>query len=412
MTMDLYDTIIIGSGPAGLAAACAAGMQGKKVLILEKQPFPAMKLLASGGGRCNVSNTLPLEDFAGKFGRQWRFLLPALSRFHGETLLDFFQKRHVPLILPDGFHYFPASGKATDVRDALLNEIRQHGGQLLCNEKVINITPGRLWAVQTQNHLRHCRQLVCACGGRGYPALGGSMAGFDLVSELGHKVTGLFPAMTGVIAADPRVGECAGIALEKCAVTIDLKGRERLGAEGELLFTHRGFSAFAILDLAGAVAKLLTKYERVPLKIDFLPQYTAEDIDRLFASWRKSGGTRHISTLLAALLPKRVAGLLLDGDDPEISNWRAGSSARLAARLKGAKFDLCGVENWDKAMVTDGGIPLKEVDPQTLQSKLFPGLFFAGEMLDVTGPCGGFNISWALASGMLAGSFPLPELDF
>ena len=363
-----------------------------------------MKLLASGGSRCNISNTLPLENFAEKFGVNWRFLLPALSRFHGETLIKFFQDRQLPLALPDGFHYFPASGKAGDVLDTLLAEVRRHHGELICNEKVIKLIPGDLWQVHTSENIYQCRQVICACGGRGYPALGGSMAGFELVSALGHRVTELFPAMTGVIAADPRIGECAGISLDDCIAAIDLKGRERLSARGELLFTHRGFSAFAILDLAGKVARLLTKYPTVPLKIDFMPQRSESDLDMIFASWRKTGGVKHISTLLSQYLPKRIAALLLDGNDPEISRWTAENSRMLKRRLKGAVFELSGVENWEKAMVTCGGVSLKEVDPHTLESKLFPGLFFAGEMLDVTGPCGGFNISWALSSGMLAGN--------
>ncbi len=402
--MTRYDTIIIGSGPAGLAAACAAGMRGKRCLILEKQPRPAMKLLASGGSRCNISNTLPLESFAEKFGPDWRFLLPALSRFHGETLIKFFQERQLPLALPDGFHYFPASGRAGDVLDTLLEEINRCHGELICNEKVIKLLPGNWWQVHTSGTVRQCRQVICACGGRGYPSLGGSMAGFELISALGHRVTELFPAMTGVIAADPRIGECAGISLDDCTATIDLKDREKLSARGELLFTHRGFSAFAILDLAGKVARLLTKYPTVPLKIDFLPELSGNDLDMIFASWRRTGGVKRISTLLAQYLPKRIAVLLLDGHDPEISRWTAENSRILKNKLKGAVFELSGVENWDRAMVTCGGVSLKEVDPHTLESKLFPGLFFAGEMLDVAGPCGGFNISWALASGMLAGN--------
>ena len=138
------------------------------------------------------------------------------------------------------------------------------------------------------------------------------------------------------------------------------------------------------------------------MKIDFLPHISPAEIAEIFASWRQKGGTKHISTLLNQYLPKRVAELLLDGDDPEISRWQKNSAAQLAQKLKGALFQLSGVEGWDKAMVTCGGITRKEVDPHSLESKLHPGLFFAGEMLDVTGPCGGFNITWALASGFLA----------
>ncbi len=404
MEQNVFDTIVIGSGPAGLAAAYAAAVSDQSVAVIEKQPRPGMKLLASGGGRCNVTNILSGENFAVKFGRQWRFMMPALQHFSGSRLLDFFSCHQVPLVLTDGFHYFPASGKAADVLKLFTGEISGHGGRIFCSEKVTALIPGDKWQVITSERSFICRNVICCCGGRGYPALGGSMAGFDLVRALGHTVTPLYPAMTGVICADERIGECAGISMPDCVAEIAVKGRECLSARGELLFTHRGFSAFAILDLAGQCARLIEKNGSVPLKIDFLPDMSLADVENMFADWRKVGGNRHISTLMNQHLhvPRRIAGLLLEGDDPEISRWQRASSALLAQKLKASVFQLSGVESWDKAMVTAGGVSLKEVSPHTLESKIHKGLFFAGEMLDLAGPCGGYNITWALASGFLA----------
>ncbi|MBE6356921.1 MAG: aminoacetone oxidase family FAD-binding enzyme [Lentisphaerae bacterium] len=401
--MQKYDIIVIGSGPAGLSAGYAAGLTGKRVLILEKMSDPGLKLLASGGGRCNVANILGMEDFAVRFGKNWRFMLPALQNFHGQTLLEFFHAHQVPLILSDGFHYFPESGKARDVLQLFLDGIARCKGTVKCGEKVTDIRCDRGWQVTAGRNVYRGAAVILACGGRGYPALGGSMAGYELAGKCGHKVTELFPAMTGVVCADARVGNCAGISLADCMATLELKGRNRISARGELLFTHRGFSAFAILDLAGQAAEALSRDPVVRLKIDFLPYISPEELHAEFAAWRQAGGKKHISGLLGKWLPKKAAQLLLDGDDPEISRWQAASSRKLAEKLKGSIFELNGVENWEKAMVTRGGVSLKEVDPRTLASKKIPGLFFAGEMLDITGPCGGFNISWALASGMLAG---------
>ena len=398
-----YDVAIIGSGPAGLAAGYAAGMAGKKVLLLEKMDSPGLKLLASGGGRCNVSNILETEEFAARFGKNWRFLLPAFQKFHGNTLLEFFHAHQVPLTLPDGFHYFPESGRARDVLQLFLDGISRCGGRVICSEKVRKIRRDRHWQLLTGKGEYRASTVILAAGGRGYPALGGSMAGYELARQCGHTVTELFPAMTAVVCADDKVGECAGISLPDCTALLEVNGKKQLSARGELLFTHRGFSAFAILDLAGCAAEFLSRGAKVKLKIDFLPELTAEEIFAEFALWRQNGGKKHISALLNKWLPKKAALLLLNGDDPEISRWQAASSRKLAEKLKGSYFELSGVENWEKAMVTLGGVSLKEVDPHTLESKKIPGLFFAGEMLDVTGPCGGFNISWALASGMLAG---------
>ena len=399
-----YECVVIGSGPAGLAAAYASARLGKQVAVIEKQPAPGMKLLASGGGRCNVSNTLSGEALAEKFGRQWRFLMPALQEFSGEKLLRFFEEHHVPLTLTDGFHYFPVSGKARDVLELFTGGIARHGGRIFCGEKVSELIPGEKWQVITDKRMILCNKVICACGGRGYPPLGGSMAGFEVVKKLGHSVTPLYPGMTGVICADERVGNCAGIALPDCIAEIAVKGRERLSARGELLFTHRGFSAFAILDLAGTCAQLLDKNGSAALKIDFLPHISAAGIEEIFASWRQQGGTKHISTLLSQYLPKRVGELLLAGDDPEISHWQKNSAALLAQKLKGALFQLSGVESWDKAMVTCGGVPLKEVVPHSLESKLHPGLFFAGEIIDCDAYTGGFNLQIAWATAWAAGN--------
>ncbi|MBO5668377.1 MAG: aminoacetone oxidase family FAD-binding enzyme [Lentisphaeria bacterium] len=397
-----YDVIVIGSGPAGLAAGFAAADSGKKVLILEKMHTPGLKLLASGGGKCNVTNTLPPEEFARRFGRNWRFLLPTLENFHGEKLLDFFKKHHLPLKLTDGFHYFPATEKARDVLELFTGEIVRRGGGIRCNTKVLELDY-RSKQVITDRGTFSAGKIVCACGGRGYPALGGSMAGYELAEKCGHRITPLYPEMTGLICRDEKVRECTGISLPDCRTKIGVKGANGLFSGGELLFTHNGFSAFAILDLAGTVAKLLEDMPEVPLKIDFLPGTGEDELFSIFDRWRKNGGTRKISTLLSEMLPRRVAQMLLDGDDPEISRWTAASSRLLAAKLKNSVFPISGVEDWPKAMVTRGGVSLKDISPHTLESKITPGIFFAGEMLDVTGPCGGFNITWALASGMLAG---------
>lgn len=400
------DVIVIGSGPAGLAAAFAASQRGKKVIILEKMDKPALKLLASGGSRCNVTNTLEIEEFASRFGKTWRFMLPALRDFHGETLLEFFEQNHVPLELADGFHYFPRSGRSRDVMELFLNRIFRAGGELLCGKKVISVTAGERCSVKCADGDEFsAKSLILACGGRGYPALGGSMAGYALAESIGHTVTPIYPAMTGVICTDPAVGGCAGISLDDCAAEVVAKGREKLSARGELLFTHNGFSAFAILDLAGGIAAMLDKTPVVKLKLDLLPNLGRDELAERFALWRKTCGTKHVSSCLCEFFPKRLAQKLVNGADPEVSRWKKADSDALLAKIKQGIWDISGVESWEKAMVTAGGVSLKEVDPDTLASRLYDNIFFAGEMLDITGPCGGFNITWALASGMLAGTY-------
>ena len=199
-THNHFQVIIIGSGPAGLAAAYSAAIAGCRVLVIEKMASPGMKLLASGGGRCNVSNTLELEDFAARFGKNWRFLLPALENFHGEKLLEFFSAHQLPLVAADGFHYFPASGRAGDVLKLFTAEITRLGGRIICSREAVFSDPGNDFRqITAGNEKFSCSSLVLACGGRGYPLLGGSMAGYALAGQSGHRVTPLYPGMTGVI---------------------------------------------------------------------------------------------------------------------------------------------------------------------------------------------------------------------
>ena len=398
---------IIGAGPAGLAAACAAAAAGHDCVVFEQLSSPGAKLLASGGGKCNVTNILGKEDFAAKFGSKWRFMLPALNDFFGETLLDFFSDRGVRLVASDGFHYFPETEKARDVLKMFLNEINSAGGRIKCSAKVSSliIENGNIKGIRLSDETEFAADaVIIAAGGKSYPALGGRGAGYLLAESAGHKVTELFPAMTGVHAAETWVHECAGISLPDVIAYIDLPKWRKNQFRGELLFTHNGFSAFAILDMAGSVAELLTKNPTVPLRINFTPCATRDEWANRFSSWRQKNGIKKIVSLLSEYLPRKVAAALVGDSDIIAARLRGSDQEILLEKLLDCPFTLVATDSWDRAMVTQGGVSLKDISPDTLESKLVRGLYFAGEVLELTGPCGGYNITWALASGMLAGS--------
>ena len=398
--------LVIGSGPAGLAAALFAAMRGKEVTLFEQMPKFAMKLLASGGGRCNVTNTLELQDFAMKFGRQWRFLLPALSGFFGEDLRKFFAENGVKLVLSDGFHYFPESGRAGDVLELFQRKLSSFDSRMVCNAKVgkLLISDGKICGLEVNGEQIFSDAVILCCGGRSFPALGGNGAGYKLAEQAGHHITGTFPAMGGVHVAEKWVTECAGIALPDCETYLDLPKERKNRQRGELLFTHNGLSAFAILDLCGTAAQYLEKMASVPLKVNFLPEQSENDLRMLFARWRQENGSRKVVNQLSTLLPRKLAAFLLENDEVCVANWKSGQIDELIRKIFSTTLTVTGCDSWDKAMVTRGGVALKEVNPETLESRIVKGLYFAGELLDVDGPCGGYNITWALASGKLAGS--------
>ncbi|MBR2344428.1 MAG: NAD(P)/FAD-dependent oxidoreductase [Lentisphaeria bacterium] len=400
------NVVVIGSGPAGLSAAYFAALAGCRVTVLEQLSAPGMKLLASGGGKCNVSNTLQIEEFARKFGKQWRFLLPSLQKFHGQTLLDFFALHQVELIADDGFHYFPRSGKSRDVLNVFLHELPRCGGKILCGKQVVEIRvrSGMVADVKCSDGSTYpADRVIIACGGKSYPALGGTENGYILAEKLGHQISSLYPAMCGIHVAEKWVHECAGISLADCQVRIDLPKWRKLPQRGELLFTHHGFSAFAVLDIAETVARLKKEMPQIPLRINFTPDTGHEEWAARFALWRKTQGTKKVQTLLAGYLPRKVAAYLLNDPDVIVAHWQGRDREILLEKLLNCPFSAIGTDSWERAMVTAGGVSLKDIEPDSMASRLVKGIYFAGEVLDVTGPCGGYNITWALASGRCAG---------
>lgn len=398
------DTIVIGSGPAGLAAAVAAAEAGERVIVLEQLSSPGRKLLASGGGRCNVTNILSPRDMANSFGDASRFVRHAFYSYPNEKLCRFLEERGVEMELTDGFHWFPRSGKAGDILDALWEYARSMGAEMMtaCHAGELLISNGRIFGVRAGDSIFQCRNVIIACGGRSYPVLGGTGGGYQLAQQAGHGITETFPAMVGLRCADTWVHECAGIALPDAESRIALPG-EKFRCRGELLFTHTGVSAFAILDISGRVSELLAAMPVVPLEINLFAGRNFDDWIAIFARWQKDSAAKTVLKLLSQEMPKKLAAFLVGDPELKVAGFSTAARRNLAGRLTALKLDITSTDGWSKAMVTRGGVALDEIDSRTMASRIVDGLFFAGEVLDVDGPCGGYNISWALASGFLAG---------
>jgi len=426
MPEPVFDLAVVGAGPAGLLAAIAAAELGRRVILLEQLPRPGVKLLATGGGRCNLTNTLPPGEFPARFGRHGRFILPALDAFGPDALRRFLHSLGVPTAAPDGLHVYPASNSAADVRRALVRRARELGVRLrlATTAHALWIEGDALRGLETSRGRVAAPAVILATGGKGYPDLGAVPARRDyaLAREAGHTIVEPTPALVPLVTRETWPRELAGIALAPARVRIDLPGRppafapgapglrrgKRAGITGDLLFTHTGLSGPAVLDLSGDVAVLLRGRAEVPLRLDLAPRTTrAEWLARL-DSWPISEGRKTLRSLLAAHFPRALAGVLcrLAGLDPATRPAQVSRPARrtLADLLTALPLTVTATEGWDRAMVTRGGVALKEVAPQTLRSRLLPGLAFAGEILDLDGPSGGFNLQWAFSSGHLAGS--------
>ena len=407
--MQRYDLIVIGSGAAGLIAAVTAARNGKKVLILEKLPRPGAKLKATGGGRCNLTNTLPNEIFMEHFGRNGRFMRPALTRFDYNALIRFFDELGVPTHAPDGFRIFPLTHSAQTILDALLAELKRLHVQLMCKQKAEMILSenNRVTGLQTTTDTFYADRIIIATGGKGYPMLGSEGDGYAMAQRLGHKITPLYPAMMPLKTKERWVANCRANTIAKATIRVDLPKAKKLQATGDLIFTKDGIRGPVVLDFSREITPLLQKHTEVPLLINMTKGMHADQI----LHHLKKEAMRHpevsLCIHLATLLPISVSEELckLCDIDPKLrfSRLSGRKKDQLIRTLAWTPLTVTGHEGFKMAMITRGGIALKEIDSDTMESKRIEGLYFCGEVMDLDGPCGGYNLQWSFASGYLAG---------
>ena len=409
MTAKCPRVLIVGAGPAGLSAAVAAAESGARVTVLEKQKRPGLKLLASGGGRCNITNILSINDFAAAFGRQGRFTLNALQEFTPDDLRAFFAQNDVPTEVTDGFHVFPKSGSARDILSVMLNICKRLRVNIKtsCKAERLLIEDEKITGLETSEGTFPADKIIIAGGGKGYPKLGGSTLAYQLSEQAGHRIVQPLPGMVGLRSFEDWPGRCAGISFDRVNSYIDLPKFRKVIHSGELLFTHHGVSGPSIIDLAGEVSKLLTKKHEVPLIIKLFPDKEMQYWQNFFKQHQGKSGKKQLLSILSQVLPKALANGFctlanVDGSQ-KLAELKGDSRDKLCELLYATPLTIKGTDGWDKAMLTWGGVALKKVNPDTLESRLVSGLFFAGEVLDLQGPCGGYNLQWAFSSGKLAG---------
>jgi hypothetical protein len=422
------DVAVVGAGPAGMMSAIAAAGKGASASIFERLDRPGVKLLATGGGRCNLTNTASTSRFLASFGRQGRFMEPALAAMDAEALRAFFGQLGVATCVDEADEHvigdvrpvFPRSGSAADVQQALLRRCKELGVavHLGCRVEGLWIESGRLRGLRiarsagsagkaaAPSHVA-ARRVILAAGGKSRASLGSDGSGFDLASAAGHTIVPPLPALVPLVTQEAWPGRCAGVSLRNVRVRIDLPRQSKAGIVGPVLFTHTGISGPAVLDLSGDVAALLSRGKGVPLRLELCPDLTcpwAQTLDQ----WGHTQGATLIHRLLERHMPAAVAEVVCSLAEvfPQAKAAHLSRTQRdaLARTLTGLPLTVTGTEGFAHSMVTRGGVSLRQVHPRTLQSKLLPGLLLAGEVLDLAGPCGGYNLQWAMSSGFLAGS--------
>jgi len=401
---------IIGGGAAGLMAAVGALEKGVIPVIFERNKKPGIKLLLTGKGRCNLTNDLEIPDFVRNFHGNGSFLYSSLYNFSSQQLLDFFAELNVPTKIERGGRFFPVSDKAADVVDALTDYITKKGAQIKCNARVeqLWIENGKLLGIKAAGNFYNFTSVIIATGGLAYPKTGSTGDGYKLAKEVGHTIIDTFPSLVPLKTKEVWVKQIQGLALKNVQATAFWNEKE-LGSEfGEMLFTHFGVSGPIILSLSRSIVQTLkTKDGPIKLKINLKPALDSAQLDaRLQRVFAESSNKQYKNTL-DTLFPKSLIEpmISLSQIDPQKPAHQISKEerARFVKLIQNLELTITGFSSYDEAIVTAGGIHVKEVDPSTMESKLMKGLFFAGETLDIDGYTGGNNLQAAFSTGYLAG---------
>jgi predicted Rossmann fold flavoprotein len=421
-TKETADVAVIGAGGAGLLAGIAAARAGARTVICERMKTPGRKVAISGGGRCNFSNTLDPRSFVRLFGdKNARHLGHALRAFSNQDMIGLLAGHGVEGQLEKGYRLYTKSGRGMDVVQALHSEFEKSGGVLEPLARIASIkrleSGGQYGLDGSFNAIpgmRRARAVVVCTGGLSYPVTGSSGDGYAWARFFGHHVSDLRAALVGLTVEESWTKSLQGLAWPNAAVTLSeiqsgpaAKKKKPLCVErAEILFTHFGISGPVILDVSNTF--VASKLRRARLLVDFFPTQSAEQLDLQLLERFKQTPHRGVARALDGLLPNRLLEYLESslGEEGQCPVNRLPKTARLKLlnQLKQMQLTVTGTRGIEFGEVTAGGITFDEIDPATLQSKLAPGLFFAGEILDVAGRCGGFNLQAAFSMGYLAGT--------
>ena len=404
-----YELIVIGSGAAGMMAAITTAREGKSVLLLEKLSKIGAKLKATGGGRCNLTNTLDNEAFMKRFGRDGRFMSPALEALDHKNLMAFFSQIGVESHAPDGYRVFPITHSSSTIINAMKDEMQKLDVTVLCGQKAQSLEHDgeKIIGIQTQTDTFYADNVVIASGGMGYPVLGAEGDGYPMAQAVGHKVTELYPAMMPLKVKEKWVENCRADTIAKVAIRVDMKKYKKLTAQGDLIFTKGGIRGPVVLDFSREITPLLAKFDEVPVLTNLTKGMNEEQIRQHFKKSLEKNPHQNLLALLLTLLPESVSlelcKLSVCDATLSIAKQKGMNRDKLIQLLAWTPLTINGHDGFKMAMITRGGIDLKEIDPYTMQSKKLNGLYFCGEVMNIDGPCGGYNLQWSFASGYLAG---------
>lgn len=409
----MANVLVIGGGAAGLLAGIAAAQSGAQTVILEKMRRPGKKILITGKGRCNITNNCDLQEIIKNIPGNGRFLNSALRRFTNQDIVQLLEDNGLPTKVERGGRVFPVSDKAADVVDTLVKIYKNYGGRLFTDCKVKSITEefGKITGAVTADGQKFAADaVILAAGGSSYPGTGSDGSGVKLAKALGHTIVPLAPSLVPLESDSPYIGGLQGLSLRNIEGTVYADGK-KIGSEfGEMLFTHFGVSGPIILSLSKCVAEAFAKgAQDVELAIDLKPALDKDKLDARLQRDFTQYSRKQMPNGMKDLLPQRLIAPVLDqafiDEEKFVNQLSRAERRRLVDVLKAFTVPITGTRPIAEAIVTAGGVSLKEIDPKTMESKLIKGLFIAGEVMDIDGYTGGYNLQAAFSTGYAAGTF-------
>lgn len=402
--------VIVGGGAAGLMAAVIAGREGAQVTLLEKMNYLGKKMGITGKGRCNVTNAAPMSEFIKNTPGNGKFLYGAYERFSNQDLLQLLNEAGLETKVERGGRVFPASDSALDVRNTFMKLLKSYGVDVHLEEgaQEIIVEDGRVVAVKTKNEIYPADAVLIATGGKSYPATGSTGDGYNLANKLGHKVTDIRPSLVPIVTEEVWVKDLMGLSLRNVELSVVAKNKVQAKMFGEMMFTHFGITGPIVLSLSHTVGKLMRKKNigTIGLDINLKPALSVEKLDKRIQKDFELYSKKQLINGLKDLLPQRLIPLLiqlanLDPHKP-INQISKAERDSLVYILQHLPLTVKGLRPVEEAIVTAGGLSLKEFNPKTMESKLVPGLYGAGEVLDIDAFTGGYNLQAAFSTGYVA----------
>ncbi len=403
-----FDIAVIGGGPTGMMSAIQASAKGARVILIEKNKYLGVKLLMTGKGRCNITNNSSIEDIIETIGKSGRFLFSALYQFGPTDIINFFEKENVPLKTERGKRVFPQSNQARDILKILLQTLKNNKVTVRTNSQVVKITQENNLIsklVLANKKIISADKFIVCTGGKSYPLTGSTGEGYKWLKKLGHTIVPLFPALTPIIIQEKIPKQLEGLSLKNVTISFWKDNKKIISQFGEAIFTSEGMSGPIIIEASKLLGSFLSA--NLQLSIDFKPGLNYEQLDKRLQKDFQKFNNKLFKNSLEELLPKKLIPIIIKlskiNPQKKVNLITKEERKKLNHLLKKFTLTIKNIAGFEKAIITSGGVSLKEVNPQTMQSKIFPNLFLAGEILDLDGPTGGYNLQICWSTGYVAG---------